>query len=198
MPDKDNPVERIAGGRFKRIGELDVARQEQLREMLEKGMSTHEAARVVQEEWGEWLDIKLDTARKFLERWKKGGGINLLGALEHVDPKTAGNLRRMAVEAVDLMHEYADLLDLINNRLEIVHERELQTGFPLGITDDVIRSKLALLKDYGDLAVKAGVAKELMRLTRNAERRGHYIPPDMLGQLVEMASAQSSDKPVEG
>lgn len=160
-PERGDGGKFLAGDKFGRITKLPEARLEELHVLLKRGVSPNYVAKMIQDEWKMHTDISMEGLGQLIRKYRDEQ-ITDLELVEKIDPKTASNIIEKAKTHLNVLDKYAEMLDLQEKQVRLAAQRGEQATFPLAIMNDSMMVMGRLMKDYGDLALKVGIAQRMV------------------------------------
>ena len=146
---------------FKRLYALDEERIEQVNEMLSKGLPASQVAQVIQSEWGLLADLKPDSVKKMLERYRKTDLRERI--LAQVAGVTEGMHTTTLAKRVSALEELTDLATVQKGRYQ--KAVQLEGGKPLLLKQATEEGRLLkeILVELGRLQLDTGVLARVPR-----------------------------------
>ena len=146
---------------FKRLYAFDEERIEQVNEMLSKGLPASQVAQVIQSEWGLLADLKPDSVKKMLERYRKTDLRECI--LAQVAGVTEGMHTTTLAKRVSALEELTDLATVQKGRYQ--KAVQLEGGKPLLLKQATEEGRLLkeILVELGRLQLDTGVLARVPR-----------------------------------
>jgi hypothetical protein len=146
---------------FKRLYAFDEERIEQVNEMLSKGLPASQVAQVIQSEWGLLADLKPDSVKKMLERYRKTDLRECI--LAQVAGVTEGMHTTTLAKRVSALEELTDLATVQKGRYQ--KAVQLEAGKPLLLKQATEEGRLLkeILVELGRLQLDTGVLARVPR-----------------------------------
>ena len=146
---------------FKRLYAFDEERIEQVNEMLSKGLPASQVAQVIQSEWGLLADLKPDSVKKMLERYRKTDLRERI--LAQVAGVTEGMHTTTLAKRVSALEELTDLATVQKGRYQ--KAVQLEAGKPLLLKQATEEGRLLkeILVELGRLQLDTGVLARVPR-----------------------------------
>lgn len=194
-------VKEPAAGAYKRFIDMGTERQLALDQLLHQDKPFTDIVKILQGEWGEFLDVKPDTLNKNLQRYKAK---YLIPRWQNAQAKVAagvvGNEKEFAASAkrmrgkLDVMDCYEELIDIQRDRILKVYEREkkMPDGIVLDSLNKLFRDYSNSLNQYSNLQMETGVVKRAPKVITGQLGIGETTETptfEMAFQLQEQAVA---------
>ena len=142
-------------GAFKRLHDLSWEQQAEIDRRLSKGELPRDIAQVIQEEWQLLGEMKLDSVKKMLERYRK------TELREKVVAQIAGQndmvKTRTLAKRLNAMEEIQTLVEVQRGRFEKMLVRESQSPLLLKQVSEEGRLLKDMLVELGKLQLETGV-----------------------------------------
>jgi hypothetical protein len=170
-----------------RIAALGDERVTELRDRLQRGDSVLKLVALIQEDWGEITDIKADSLKKTLERFRKRIREEMTESIVEsaVGKTTSGLLKRMNV-----MEELEELAIVQKRRFQKVLHREEQGPLLMKQVSEEARLFQGLLGQLATLQLETGIL-------RRAPKHVMGTMTDPAGHTTEFSWSEEHDKLLE-
>ena len=149
------------GSGYEKFLALPKEQRDIVDKMLLGGATAMKVVEVVRDEWGYFHDLKPDTLKRFVNRYRKG----VVDKKIETKMEAAGVIDRVTklVQDVDVVEEQVKLIHLQRDRLLAVSSREaettLQTGLLLGTVGTEIDRMNRLLEKLAGMYEKIGILR---------------------------------------
>lgn len=147
--------------KYERLLSLGEQRVTQIDMALHKGTPASEVTRMIQEEWGEFKDVKPGTLKKQLERYRAEYlDTNIVAAmkLEERNPARARKtIERM--KSFDVMEELLKLAKIQRKRIKKVMLHESPMPILLNNIKYELKTYLDILGKYAELSLETGLIR---------------------------------------
>jgi hypothetical protein len=183
---------------FERLHRLGQERVSIVDDMLIKGMSTHDVARTIQEDWGESTDVSHDAIRKMLDRYRTKVLAPKVSAFvaKNADKAVTTHEARRIYHQLDVMQEMTELLAIQKQRINKMLKREEGLPTLIGSVRGEIETASRILKELGIMQLETGILRRAPKtltasIDDGTQVRRFYITentdPDEVGQLLQDA-----------
>lgn len=149
---------------FERIAALPVERISELRARLKKGESPQSVAKLIQNEWKLYPDVKFDTLTKQLFRYRRD--VVVKSAIEQLLETKGRDGIPAVLKKTDVMGEVEKLITIQQRRLDVVLTQEIGKPLLLSMVSSEMDRLMAYLDRMARLQMETGV---LARAPRTVE-----------------------------
>lgn len=153
-----------------RIVALGPNRKEKIDTMLSTGKSASHVARVIQDEWGFYVDDSFETLKKAVVRYRRDTvDVPLAARQRSVEQSKSPETQRKIVKAaekLDLTGEWVKLLKTQMARVDRLRKFEEQSKMPLPSTSQEIKLLNDMFDRFGKFALETGLFKRMPRDVR--------------------------------
>jgi len=173
--------------KFSRLNKLSDKMWDELNERLRGGHSPWKIAEDFQKR-GVQTDVSHHGLGRLFQRYREEH-IPDMELAEQIDGQLHKHLERRVKNRLNLMDEIESMIALQWKRVEMIWEQEQKVGMTLRANDKNLELLNKMLKDYGDLGVKVGIAKRMFAGDNGNTRTKKLTALGLLVDDPEMKSA---------